>query len=124
MDPTGRLITSEYKPGSDYSSVSTKVIDYTGGEEFIYNEADVDRASSLGSLVPAMSAEPKTVISVDKKLAFRLREVCCNQIVDSEFLSLTSSVSVYEKITDLSPSYDFPSGTSHYLPISLPISQQ
>ncbi len=124
VDPTGRLITSEYKPGPDYSSVSTAVIDYTDGQEFVYNESDVNQIASLGALVPAMNAEPQTVISVDKKLVLRLREVCCNQIPDSEFLSLSSSGSVYEKITKLSPSYEFPTGTSHYLPISLPVSQQ
>lgn len=125
VDPTGRLVTSEYQPGPAYTGVSQSVIDYTEGNQYVFNDSQGSATEkSLGDFVPSLDAAPTSVISLDKKLAARIQDTCCAQISEANFYPLTPDDSVYEKLGKLSPSYDFPTGHSYYIPIRLPVSQQ
>ncbi|MFC3149644.1 MalM family protein [Litoribrevibacter euphylliae] len=125
VDPTGRLVTSEYQPGPAYTGVSQNVIDYTEGNQYVFNDSQGSATEkSLGDFVPSLDAAPTSVISLDKKLAARIQDTCCAQISEANFYPLTPDDSVYEKLGKLSPSYDFPTGHSYYIPIRLPVSQQ
>ncbi|GLQ33218.1 MalM family protein [Litoribrevibacter albus] len=125
VDPTGRLVSSEYTPGSNVSIQSRTIINYTDANQYLFEPDQGDRpVQALGDLVPSLSSEPKSVISLDKKLVARIKDTCCAQIPEESFYSLTPEDSVYEKLGELSPSYEFPTGQSYYLPIRLPVSQQ
>ena len=131
VDPTGRLVSSQYQPGPAYSGVSKNVIDYTEGNQHVFNQKlvatdsiQISKNESLGAVLPAMDQKPQSVITLDKKLAARIKDTCCAQLAPSSFYPLSPDVSVYEKLNELSPSYDFPTGHSYFIPIRLPVSQQ
>ncbi|GAA3910615.1 MalM family protein [Litoribacillus peritrichatus] len=121
VDPTGRLLSSEYQPAG-ISPASRGVIDYTDRKEFVFDASENANGGGLGELVPYMKASEESVVSHNKDKVSRLKDVCCAQLQDADFYSLTPDNSVSEKLNDLSPSYRFPTGESYYVAVSLPIS--
>lgn len=127
VDGTGRVVNSPYRPPA-YVDKRKQPIAYTDQKAFIYgSQASVkllSSANSLADVLPEMDVKPNSVISVDTKLALRLRETCCQQIATDQFYPLGPSDPVFEKLSDLSPRYQFPMGESFFIPIKLPVSRQ
>lgn len=137
VDPTGRLVTSTYQPGAVGATGQGSVIQYTEGSQFVFNQPQgVGVASESNQVMSSLSvdpldesgqlvvSEPKALLTVDEKLMNRLKETCCSQMAEDAFYPLKLDSPIYEKLAELSPSYNFPTGHSYYVPVRLPISQQ
>jgi hypothetical protein len=127
VDGTGRVMNSVYQAPA-YVKNRQKPISYTDNQAFIYGSQETVKllasAGSLADVLPEMDARPSSIISVDTKLALRLRETCCQQIAADSFYPLGPSDPVFEKLSDLSPRYQFPMGESFFIPVKLPVSRQ